>query len=77
MKFFIYSLTLTVAIILSVTELMGNARNIPNLEISQNLTATKQRPTLNLLVPDLVTVRLNQESYSGKLTTFNANHLTI
>lgn len=77
MKFFIYSLTFTVTIILSVTELMGNASNIPNLEITQHSTATKQRTPLNLLVPDLVTIRLNQKSYTGKLTAFNANHLTI
>ncbi|MDJ0580470.1 hypothetical protein [Crocosphaera sp.] len=77
MKFFIYTLIFTATIILSVTGLMGNAKNIPNLEISQNSTTTKQRTPLNLLVPDLVTVSLNQESYTGKLTSFNANYLTI
>lgn len=77
MKFFIYSLTLTVTIILSVTELMGNASNISNLEISPNSTVANQRTPLNLFVPDLVTVRLNQESYTGKLTAFNANSLMI
>lgn len=43
MKFFIYTLIFTATIILSVTGLMGNAKNIPNLEISQNSTATKHR----------------------------------
>lgn len=64
-------------IILSVTGLIVNANNTPKLEIAQNSTLTKQRNPLNLVVPELVTIRLKKESYTGKLTAFNANNLTI
>ncbi|MEL4897914.1 hypothetical protein [Crocosphaera sp. Alani8] len=56
---------------------MGNTKDTPNLEISQSSTVTNQRPAINLSVSDLVTVRLNKGSHTGKLIAFNANYLTI
>ncbi|ACK71874.1 hypothetical protein PCC7424_3481 [Gloeothece citriformis PCC 7424] len=78
MKFFLSVLTLTIATILSVTGLIGNARTIPNQEVAQRSTTSSQRKPLPLNVPELAIIRLkNRSSYTGNLTVFNTNNLKL